>query len=191
MPIFYCDLYFSIVFSQMSYFFFNCDFLFFLGVFGFRRRKKMCQKLIFTYRAQVSGHSFAIFYLFRGGASQYLPVSVHLPPCLSVLNFGNWLHQTSSSANLLLPYPTQLNESLFTSLVIRSCHTQFFMFGGGRPPAHLTFFSHCSYMRYRLQGGDFMLWMGQKPFESRTPCEFILHRIFYPKSSPGSFWVPE
>ena len=47
-------------FFQMAYFFFNCDFLFSVGVFGFWWRKKMCLKLIFTYWAQVSEHFIAI-----------------------------------------------------------------------------------------------------------------------------------
>ena len=48
--------------SQMSYLFFNCDFLFFLGVFGFGWWKIMCLKLIFTYWAQVSEHFIAILW---------------------------------------------------------------------------------------------------------------------------------
>ena len=47
MPVFYCDQYFSIIFSQMSYFCFNCYFLFFLGVFGFEWRKSNVCKIDF------------------------------------------------------------------------------------------------------------------------------------------------
>ena len=57
---FFCDLYFSIIFSQMSYFFFNCDFLFFLGVFGFGGRKSNVSKIDFY----LLGISLGAFYCY-------------------------------------------------------------------------------------------------------------------------------
>ena len=62
MPNFCCDLYFSKIFFQMPYFFFNCDFLFFLGVLVLVEKNQMCLILIFTYCAQVSAHFIAILW---------------------------------------------------------------------------------------------------------------------------------
>ena len=69
MPIFYCDLYFSIIFSlfsQMSYFFFNCNFLFFLGVFCFGGRKSNVSKIDLYLLGTSLGVFFAIlWYIFN------------------------------------------------------------------------------------------------------------------------------